>query len=200
MNKETQDRIAADNKLRADLNKETADRIAADNQLRSDLNKETADRIAADQTLSNSINNLRTDLTNETNRAKNAEKALSDRIDGLDTRVKKIEDDQKYNSITNPPTPVANQEKGYQQVGITLFHYGHIKNVYYDESHYEHITFDPPFPNKCISVVATCNQDRYIGGMRTVYVVNFDKNGADLLPGFKDQEITANINWLAIGI
>jgi len=97
-------------------------------------------------------------------------------------------------------TPSLSDNKGYVKLDNGLIiQYGFLPKIYYDEEHYEQVDFPIPFPNKCVTVLASCNQNEYYGGMRQAYVVSFDKNKATFLPGQVDKSIYAGLTWMAIG-
>ena len=97
-------------------------------------------------------------------------------------------------------TPHLNDNKGYVKLDNGLIiQYGFLPNIYYNECHYEYVDFPIPFPNKCVTVLASCNQTENHDGMRQAYVVSFDKNKATFLPGEVGKSIYAGLTWMAIG-
>ena len=88
--------------FKTQLDKETADRINADNNFQSKLDKEKNDRANADADLLNKINQEETDRTN-------ADKSLSDRIT-QETADRKKADSALSSSISNVNNKVTNIE------------------------------------------------------------------------------------------
>ena len=80
-----------------------------------------------------------------------------------------------------------------------ILQWGRIDNVYFDENHKEVVKFIKPFPHQCFSVLASVNQDRSVGGVRTVYIISYDQTHATFLPGYTREKYNCSITWFAIG-
>lgn len=103
------------------------------------------------------------------------------------------------NSLTPSPDTFTDKGGYYEMPNGLIIQWGKIKNVYFDETHYETVSFIKSFPHKCFSVLASTNQETIIEGMRTVYVVSYDSTHAIFLPGYTKKRITGSITWFAIG-
>jgi len=83
--------------------------------------------------------------------------------------------------------------------------WGTIKDVLFDEKHYESATFKKVFPHKCFSVVATANiktrkSNGKVSGLNVVYVNQITNTNVIFYPGYYNSESNiGDIHWIAIG-
>ena len=82
--------------------------------------------------------------------------------------------------------------------GLT-FKWGVLKNVTYDESHYEYIRFDTPFKEECKLATFSVGQRGYVEGGRFIYLISKNCDGLVVLPGFTSEVIKADLYWMAVG-
>lgn len=74
------------------------------------------------------------------------------------------------------------------------------KNVYFDEDHFEVITFPKAFPHKCLTVMGQMVQHEYMSGGRILYVHSYNRLKVEFLPGYTNGgKGYLDFFWYAIG-
>lgn len=77
--------------------------------------------------------------------------------------------------------------------------WGILKNVLFDENHYETIPFINPFKNECSAAFFSVGQTSWFDGMRTVYLISKSTSNIVCLPGYTKEQCRCDLYWFAIG-
>ena len=80
-----------------------------------------------------------------------------------------------------------------------IMQWGKVSNVLFDESHLEKVQFPILFPHKVLSVLASTRQAENAGGMRQIYIYDYNQKEATFFPGFTGKVLHCDFFWYAIG-